>query len=436
MSSVPPHKKRKTGSIGEMANGNGIHQLANSIRKRFEDLPLLSSKCCIYRVPRGLRNANLESYKPYLISIGPLHYDMNNVQSMQEQKLRYVQDFLRRNEDKTLKDYLRAIKGWEKEAREYYIEAINLSSSEFVEMVFLDACFVIEFFLNWYWEWETLNENDRIFGKPSLEYVVRRDLLLIENQLPFFVIEGLYDLVFDGESCQRFISFIDLTCEVLLGKTELPKKFKGHGSILHFVDFLRTYYLPTHLRDPNHVGPQNSDWDFCPGVGDLHDAGVKFVASRNDNLLDIKFENGVLEIPRLEVEDHTESLLLNLSAFEQCHHHSDSYIVDYILLMDVLITTLKDVDILISDGIVSNALGSNDDMARIFNTICRETTYEAGKFYYSDLCRQLVAYSRAPWHRWKATLKHDYFSNPWTVISVVAAVVLLILTVEIGRAHV
>ncbi|XP_021835110.2 UPF0481 protein At3g47200-like [Spinacia oleracea] len=426
MSSKTP-KKRKRVPIGKMEDG--IHQLAKSIRKRFDELPPLSSKCCIYRVPRTLRNVNLSAYKPWLISIGPLHYGTKSLQGLQEQKLRYLQNFLRRNEEKTLKDYLKAIKEWEIDARECYIENITLSSDEFVEMMLLDSCFIIEFFLNWYWE--TLDEDDRIFGKPSLEHVIRRDLLLVENQLPFFVLENLYDLVFedDDESSESSIPFSDLTSEVLIGKRELPKRFKRR-EILHFVDFLRTYFLPRVVRDPNYV-PSRVDacWEFPPGVGDLHDAGVKFVVNRSDSLLDIEFKDGVLYIPKLEVEDHTESILLNLSVFEQCHYHSDSYIVDYILLMDVLITTLKDVDILLSSGIITNALGNNEEVAHLFNTICRETNYEAHKFYYTDICRRLVAHSKAPWNRWKATLKHDYFNNPWTIISVIAAIVLLILTV-------
>uniref|UniRef100_A0A803KQI3 Uncharacterized protein n=2 Tax=Chenopodium quinoa TaxID=63459 RepID=A0A803KQI3_CHEQI len=411
---------------------DGIHQLAKSIRKRFAELPPLSSKCCIYRVPRTLRNVNLSAYKSCLISIGPLNYGAKRLQGLQEQKLRYLQNFLRRNERKSLKDYLKAIKEWENDVRECYMESINLSSDEFVEMLLLDGCFIIEFFLSWYWE--TLDENDRIFGKPSLEHVIRRDLLLIENQLPFFVLENLYGLVFDGEdeddeSFESSIPFIDLTSEVIIGRRELPKKFKKR-EILHFVDFLRTHLLPKELRDPNNV-PSRDDacWEFPPGVGDLHDAGVKFAVNKSDSMLDIEFKDGVLYIPKLEVEDHTESILLNLSAFEQCHYHSDSYVVDYVLLMDVLITTLKDVNLLLSSGIITNALGNNDEVAHLFNTICRETNYEAHNFYYTKICRRLVAHSKTPWNRWKATLRHDYFNNPWTIISVIAAVVLLILTV-------
>ncbi|CAO2840461.1 unnamed protein product [Amaranthus hypochondriacus] len=83
------HRKRKRVSkIGKMEEGN--HELANSIRKRIEELPPLSSKCCIYKVPRTLRNVNINAYKPCLISIGPLHYGIKSLQSMQEQKLRLV----------------------------------------------------------------------------------------------------------------------------------------------------------------------------------------------------------------------------------------------------------------------------------------------------------------------------------------------------------
>lgn len=406
---------------------DGIHQMAKSIRNKFEELPPISSKCCIYKVPRTLRNVNLSAYEPCLISIGPLHYGMERLNEMQEHKIRYLQNFLRRNEEKSLKDFLRVVKECEQEARDCYIESINLSSDEFVEMMFLDGCFIIEFFLNWYLE--TLDVEDRIFGKPSLEHVVRRDLLLIENQLPYFVLERLYDSVFEDEPFESWVAFTDLTSEVLLGKRELPKKFKRHEQILHLVDFMRTFFLPKRLREKDYVSPHGACWEFPPGVGDLHDAGIKFVVNKSDSLLDIKFKGGVLYIPKLEVEDHTESVLLNLSAFEQCHYHSDSYIVDYVLLMDVLITTLKDVDLLVSSGIITNALGNNDEVAHLFNTICRETNYDAHKFYYSDTCRRLVHHSKAPWNRWKATLKHDYFNNPWTIISVIAAIVLLILTV-------
>ncbi|KAL2932681.1 hypothetical protein RDABS01_015800 [Bienertia sinuspersici] len=411
-----------------------INELSSSIKKKVEKLGSLSPKCCIYRIPPNLRKANKSAFAPCLISIGPLHNTKKKLQPMQEHKLRYLHKFLKRNEKKKLLDYLTFIRELEKEVREYYVEKIELSSKEFNEMVLLDACFLIEFLLIWFFD--EADEPDCIFKKPSLEVAIMRDILLLENQLPFFILEGLYRIAFDDDVDSETLmpSFIDLCCQVLVGKKEMMKKFNDDddSQILHLVDFVRTCYLPTILRDPNEI-VVNDNLKFPPGVEMLHDAGIKFeVSKEEESLLNIEFSNGVLRIPRLEMEDHTESLLLNLSAFEQCHYHFDSYLdnlVDYVVLMDILITTTKDVNILMNGGIVMNSLGNTEDLAEVFNTICRGTTYQARGFYYSRLCKQLNAYYETPWHRWRATLKHDYFSNPWTIISVVVAVVLLILTV-------
>lgn len=402
---------------------NEIRQLATSIRKRCERLSPLSPNCCIYRIPEPLRFANKAHYKPCLISIGPFHYGKKSLQPMEELKLRYLENFLRRNEERSMKDYLGVVRQREKETRECYAESIELTSEEFMQMVLLDAIFVIEFFLLWYID--SPDETDRIFTRPSLEYVIKRDLLLLENQLPYFILDGLYNIAFSDDT--SLPCFIDLACEVLVGQKEVSEKFNGRD-VLHLVDFLRMYHLPPCLRDIEDVnGDEN--WDFPPGVGDLHDAGVKLRAVRNEPLLNIRFENGVLGIPTLDMEDHTKCWLLNLSAFEQCHYHFDSYIVDYVVFMDILITTQKDVEILMKSGIVPNYMGSNEDVADVFNTICSGTSYQVKRYYYSRLCRQLCSYSKKPWNRWRATLKHDYFSNPWTIISVIVAIFLLILTV-------
>ncbi|KAH9609519.1 hypothetical protein KSS87_022511 [Heliosperma pusillum] len=398
-----------------------VYKLATSIRTRFSTLPPLSSKCCIYRIPQSLREANKPAYSPCLISIGPFHHAKKRFQPMEDTKLRYLQKFLKRNDEKCLLDYLRFIRECENRVREYYVEMIDMSFEKFVMMILLDSIFVIEFILMWHLD--DADETDRVFEKPSLESVIRRDILLLENQIPFFVLYGLYDIAF-GEDVS-LPSFIELCCEVLVEHhKEVVVNFNDR-EVLHLVDFLRTYYLPSSLRHDSN----NDNFEFPPGIEILYNAGVRFEVVKSLPLLDIEFKDGVLRIPKLEVEDHTECLLLNLSAFEQCHYFFDSYIVDYVVLMDVLITSVKDVDILMSNGIITNALGSSEDLAYVFNTICKGTTYKTKGFYYCNLCKELSKHAKMPWNRWRATLSHDYFGNPWTIISVVVAFVLLIFTV-------
>ena len=49
-------------------------------------------------------------------------------------------------------------------------------------------------------------------------------------------------------------------------------------------------------------------------------------------------------------------------------------------------------------------------------------------FYYAERFKQANEYSKKPWNRAKANLKHNYFSSPWVGASTVAAIILLILT--------
>ena len=67
---------------------------------------------------------------------------------IEEHKWRFLGGLLNRTRDKGLglEDYLQAIQPLEARARECYSETIHLDTDEFVEMLVLDGCFVIELF--------------------------------------------------------------------------------------------------------------------------------------------------------------------------------------------------------------------------------------------------------------------------------------------------
>ncbi|CAL8105225.1 unnamed protein product [Prunus armeniaca] len=50
-----------------------------------------------------------------------------------------------------------------------------------------------------------------------------------------------------------------------------------------------------------------------PCITKLHQAGVKFKLGSSRNLFDIRFNNGILEIPKLNIHDYTELTLRQLS---------------------------------------------------------------------------------------------------------------------------
>ncbi|KAK1283932.1 hypothetical protein QJS10_CPB21g01536 [Acorus calamus] len=97
----------------------------------------------------------------------------------------------------------------------------------------------------------------------------------------------------------------------------------------------------------------------------------------------------------------------------------------YAVLMDSLIDTPTDVNVLHREGVLRIGLSSEKEAAQFFNSLCKEVIYERSQ---SKLFIDLNRYCDSKWHRWRTVLARDYFSSPWAAISVLAAFILLLLT--------
>ncbi|XP_059435364.1 UPF0481 protein At3g47200-like [Corylus avellana] len=165
------------------------------------DIPPEWPECCIYRIPKQLRMVKVEAYTPKLVSIGPFHHRAAELKDMEKHKQRYLKHFLTRAW-KSEEDLLKFIKDREVKIRHSYSEDCELESGNFVQMILLDAIFIIELFLKVTdndekeakrkEEEDCKKESDYILSKPWLKEGILHDLILLENQLPFFVLEELY----------------------------------------------------------------------------------------------------------------------------------------------------------------------------------------------------------------------------------------------------
>ncbi|KAF5464945.1 hypothetical protein F2P56_014982 [Juglans regia] len=157
--------------------------------------PINSEERCMYKVHEQLRKVNEKAYKPMLLAIGPYNYHGKVGQGfMEEHKLRYLKQMLKRTNESSVEAYFRALRELEERARNCYVECISLTTNEFVEMMLLDGCFIIELFHKL--EDETpRDDHDPIFQMRWMRNEIARDLLLFENQLPFFVLTKLFMMI-------------------------------------------------------------------------------------------------------------------------------------------------------------------------------------------------------------------------------------------------
>ncbi|CAI0406183.1 unnamed protein product [Linum tenue] len=96
--------------------------------------------------------------------------------------------------------------------------------------------------------------------------------------------------------------------------------------------------------------------------------------------------------------------------------------------MDNLINSPEDVAYLHYCGIVEHWLGSDAEVADLFNRLCQEVVFDVNNSYLARMSEEVNQYYNHRWNAWRASLKHKYFGNPWAIISLFAAVVLLVLT--------
>ncbi|KAL7164286.1 hypothetical protein ACSBR2_040240 [Camellia fascicularis] len=96
--------------------------------------------------------------------------------------------------------------------------------------------------------------------------------------------------------------------------------------------------------------------------------------------------------------------------------------------MDYLINTSKDVELLVRAKIIENWLSNSSDVSNLFNGLGKEVSINSKAYYFTELHKELNDYFEIPIHKWKATLRQDYCSTPWRVLSIIVAAILLGLT--------
>ncbi|CDO99351.1 unnamed protein product [Coffea canephora] len=404
------------------------------IDQNLSDVLDTSEKPSIFKVHGPLRSENEEAYEPQVVSIGPYHHGKPKLKEMEKHKLRYFKEILRRRGESSAEKYIIALANLQDQARRCYAEEINLSEDDFVDMLCLDGCFVIEF-LRKNQQPESCLENDHIFEMLWLPSTIAHDLVLFENQLPFFVLQKLFDMT---KSPSGEENLIDLAIDLRLLWYFPDPGLNSHSTILEQYEEVHLLGLMHKILSASFSGTLSSTMNsnrgdstlYIKSAGELGQSGIKFKkAEDSKSLFHITFENGVLKIPPLVVHDNTESFFRNLIAYEQyMSNPAEAWkcITGYMIFLDCLIDSPSDVERLRRHDIIENGLGSDEALSTMFNKLSKQVN-SGGRFCYAKIFDDVDKYSRKRWHIWRAHLVRKYFNTPWSFIAFLAACALLLL---------
>ncbi|KAG2583254.1 hypothetical protein PVAP13_6KG213900 [Panicum virgatum] len=396
-------------------------------------------------------------YDPHRISIGPYH--KNPDLAMEAEKIRSLRAVLSAaSSSAALEVYVDELERLEDHARRCYAHSFgNISSREFVRMLLLDGCYVLAQFggvggvRRWNHAGAGMSSGHVEGGAPPaaapsgdrLETVavVRDVFYLVENQIPFFILDKILQITVSDPSAHaagRIMLYVHELLKRLQYCSVAPAPALRPGNLLHLVHM---HFEPTN--------PPSQTAGEAPGgkklgrwrtATEYYFVGVTFKPRPLDSgkvrsILDVNLDSGggTLEIPPLNIDAETWRLLHNLMALEQRNPGAaGSHVTAYCVFMSQLACTAADVDLLSRKGIIAHGLGNNSEVAGRFANLCKGILFsldDPSGNYLRATCRALEERFQSRARRWMAWLGRKYFDNPWLFIGLVAAAVGLACTV-------
>ncbi|KAL6615113.1 hypothetical protein ACP70R_037383 [Stipagrostis hirtigluma subsp. patula] len=406
----------------------------------------------IYRVPKEkLQAADKGSYQPSYISFGPYYQGDAATEEMRHNErgkqflLHLVVQSLQgpgRPGPSVVEQFMQAIAPMEARARSCYEGDIRMEWDAFCKMLLLDSVQLMKLL--------------ELLGRPQAAAAVGvvcpqdckcvpcntkahdqsmtvHDLMMLENQIPFFVVEKVYDLCYagvaNGNGTRRppIAELAWRTIQRIMEGVLTPTAFAGPPTTCdHLVQLCHVYLKSSCLCLP--TSPLAGKYGRFRRATEYYEAGVNFrpwgtdddpADKRRRPLLDVAFSGGVVRMAPQKVDERTGYLLRNVLAYEQRYlgwaaRRDRSYVAAYVVFMSQLMGGPADVALLSRRGVVEHLLGSDGDVCALFQRLTDGLAFDPGSHHYlNPVGMALQAHCRSRLHRWRAWVVRHRFANPW-----------------------
>uniref|UniRef100_A0A0D9V1L7 Uncharacterized protein n=1 Tax=Leersia perrieri TaxID=77586 RepID=A0A0D9V1L7_9ORYZ len=482
------------------------YMLAVSMNNVSENEP---TKYQICRVQEQVRVLDRNCYEPMILSIGPYHHDSPCSFAMLREKWECLAHVLGLNQERELADYIHLVGELEDKIRNCYSEEVKLESNRFIKMILLDGCFILVQLSGLQGiapsmqdtrpdaarESSTINKKEHgdelkilkpgcsVAGNSELvekfrlssfnrskshrsqtedvehdqkldtsdqvgqwyHSCVAHDVLLLENQIPFFIVRRIYELVAGERATHSSPQFEIAGCvEGLLHYyPKATREAQRPCSFNHLLHLCHIYFRPSSKLDDERRLWSEPRYDTLRHgqcrwrwrrVIHYREAGIEFRKREFDehnphSLLDITFMDGVITIPRLIIDIKTTSHFRNLIGFEQTCPLSGNDFTAYVTCLSQLMSMPEDVSLLAKRGIIVHQMRSDQEVSTLLSKLGKNVDIDlSGNSYLKHAFSGMEEHYQSRINRWNAWLWQNHFSNPWLVLAVLAAGIILICT--------
>ncbi|XP_059669833.1 UPF0481 protein At3g47200-like [Cornus florida] len=445
-----------------------------------------SNKQYLPKVPAELRKKeqNKGFFDPTILSIGPYHHGKPEVEEAEKLKTNVARTFIAESNREPHEFYNNILKVVS-DARKCYLPGSTdaYDDEAFAHMMFLDGCFILQYILatmqgrqDFFVE---IRDHIGIAGWSAITV----DIVLLENQLPFLVLQELINTKFAEDQGKLGEQLIENYIVMAYGNSiEMwrfrEKTYKHEGEPpFHLLQLIRKRFLGSHHHHHHQTeevifsseklqdGPAGKDDQRCSlrtifscrsrsrgheetkpkdpikdifsysfrSATELKAKGIHFKPSSTSFLSDFTFTShfgyGVLTLPQLIFGWGRKHLLLNMMAYELAPSEvTETKVCNYIYFMNSLINGADDVMELRTHNIIHNFYGTDEEVAKAFNSMATGYSYLSFQGPIKDVSDRIQEHYSSTMKTWTAQLLHDYFTSPWSVIAFLAATFALLLT--------
>ncbi|KAL8544604.1 hypothetical protein ACS0TY_004997 [Phlomoides rotata] len=421
-----------------------------------------STYCSVFRVSTNLTEEKPEDYAPHHLGLGPYHHIRPDIYKTLPQKLKAIRKYLGpKYNSKSFQLVVDALISLEANIRASYDRYLDLRIATLARILAIDGLYLLQFMKYYprgakYFAGDIMMLENQIPGFVLEEIQLRleldpeneefrsflRDQSPLDKDIPWWVDVGrgshllgcMYDLIVFDE--RRMAFDLPMMEDVATGVQFLSERgFPGAsiaGQILSLVNMIPWSKITGLFKKRGGVEPipvaKKID---VPSVSEMSKAaGIKFITTSKLSL--IKFEESEKEfhLPVIRITTTYEVVLRNLVAYEEAYKEPESTheLAEYLDLMCGIIHNANDVNILKKDKIINSQLG-DEEIAHIFNGFSKSTRKSKEN---SELDKTIdkvnKRYNNLPRVKVKAFFK-KYMYGLFKVLGVLISIVVSILLV-------
>eukprot|EP00262_Sarcandra_glabra_P015898 TRINITY_DN5009_c0_g1_i2.p1 TRINITY_DN5009_c0_g1~~TRINITY_DN5009_c0_g1_i2.p1 ORF type:complete len:547 (+),score=49.33 TRINITY_DN5009_c0_g1_i2:42-1643(+) len=155
----------------------------------------------IFNVPKTLITIKQEAYTPQEVSIGPYHHRRPELFEMERYKVASAKNIQKQLRDVKFRNIVERFSKLDRNIRAFYERYLDMDGERLAWLSAVDAAFLLEFLQSYCAKDDPAltRVSSRMFHlvdanrRKSMSRAILRDIIMLENQIPLFLVIGLLD---------------------------------------------------------------------------------------------------------------------------------------------------------------------------------------------------------------------------------------------------